>query len=228
MMELPKIYDKGFEKHIGKPKLSYSQYSSWKDPEYRKDYFKGYFLNLRTETNDYAKFGGEVGKFIELRAAGESYKSDILSPSDIEILESLPYPKNCKYEEEIVIDRGWYVIQGFVDRAEYYGRKTVGITDFKTGNIDKKTEFYSSKDYGQTTLYAYQKHLEGFKIGYSKVTMLGRKGNNRPGHPIRLSGDVVDIDTPYSKERAIELLEDFDRVAEEIKKYYNVFKKINK
>lgn len=229
-MILPKTYKatlEKYEKYNGMPKLSYSQYTSWKDPLYKKDYMLGYFFDIKQDSNVWADFGSDVGSFIEHYSKGLPYKPTILSQDDLSILKKLEYPDNSEYEDEIVVNMGDFVIQGFIDRSTFNKNK-VSIYDYKTGNIDKKANYYASSDYGQTTLYSHQKILEGYDLEYSGVILLGRKGNGREGHPIRLSGDIKHIETPYSKERANELLNNIRKVANEISDYYKVFQKINK
>lgn len=234
--ELPRVYEIGkntpekYHKHAGKPKISYSQYTNWNDLEYHNEYIKQYFLGIPSVDNVFNLFGGEVGEFIEAIGTNIDYKKDTLylEDADRDILRELDYPDNSVYEDEIVIDRGDYVIQGFTDRTEYVTPKIVGIRDYKTGNADKKAEFYASDDYGQTTLYAYAKEEEGHEIGYSQVYLLSRKGNNmmyKSGlSRVRLEGKNKIIDTPYSRKRAEKLLKDIDRTVKEISNTYKVYK----
>lgn len=226
---LPRTYknDKSgrYPQHVGKPKISYSQHTSWIEESYRPEYILQYFSKIDVGSNIFAEYGGETGEYIENYAKGVKNNPIMLNKESIDVLQGIHYPEKSEYEEEIVVDCGHYVIQGFIDRTEYISDKEVGILDFKTGNIDKKVEFYSSEDYGQTTLYSYQKTQEGFKIGYSKVLLLGRKGNGREGHPLRLSGDSVYIDTPYSEERAQKVLKKIDNSVNEIAEAYKTYKK---
>lgn len=240
-IELPKVYEinentpEKYHIHAGKPKISYSQKTSWLDPMYHNNYIKQYFMGIPSQDNMFNVFGSEVGEFIEHTALGIPVKDDVvyLQQEDADVLLKLDYPENSVYEDEIVIDRGDYVIQGFTDRTEYLdgfekgGR--VGILDYKTGNVDTKAEFYGSSEYNQTTLYMYQKVIEGYVPEYSKVMLLGRKGNNRMYKSglsrLRLSGDNKIIDTPYSEERALKVLADFDKVVKEISDSYKIYKK---
>lgn len=230
--KLPKKYfseNKKFKKYNGKYKLSYSQYNSFKTDLYKPDYLLQYFLGEKQDDNIFALYGGQAGSYIGNFAQKLPLKQEefyMLSDDDIKFLESLDYPKKATYEEEIVIDLGDFVVQGFIDRCEYLTKKSVGVLDFKTGNLDKKVDDYASQDYGQTTLYCLAKELEGCEIKYSQVMLLGRKGNGRQGHPLRLSGDKILIDTPYSKDRADKLIKSFQETAQEISFYYNTFLKL--
>jgi len=74
-------------------------------------------------------------------------------------------------------------------------------------------------------LYAYQRELEGENVVYSGVMLLDRKGNGQEKYPLRLTGEIADIPTPYSKERAENFLKKFDKVAMQIEEYHKVYKK---
>lgn len=234
---LPKVYEinentpEKYHKHEGKPKISYSQKTSWNDAVYHKSYIKQYFMGIKSKDNMFNLMGSEVGEFIEFTARGlpTSTETIYLQDEDRKILLDLDYPENCVYEDEIVVDMGDYVIQGFTDRTEYLPDTYVGILDYKTGNVDTKASFYGSEEYGQTTLYMYQKTVEGFKPAYSKVNLLGRKGNNRMYKNglsrLRLTGDNKIIDTPYSPERAQKVLDSFDKSVKEISECYKIYLK---
>jgi hypothetical protein len=224
---LPKTYEASipkFEKYNGKPKISYSQYSSFNDPLYKSQYICQYMLGIPDPGNIFAFFGGQVGVFLETN--GQEV-GDMLGEDTVEVLKGVPRPKGSQYEVEIVVDRGDYVIQGFIDIEWKDEEGKLHVKDYKTGNVDKKVEYYASEDYQQTTLYSYAREQEGEVIGSSTVTLLGRKGNGRPGHPLRLSGDSVEIDTPYSKERAEGFLSKVDKTVSEISDVFKVFNKIN-
>jgi len=226
---LPKkyeIYDttpKKYYKYEGREKISYSQYNSFKDPLYKNDYIIQYFLGVRLESGIYAEFGSSCGNFFE---DGVTIDSNWLSESDVEILKKVPRPEGARYESEIVIDCGDLVLQGFSDQ-EVDSESGLHILDMKTGNTDSKIAFYGSDEYQQTTLYSYCREQEGHKIGYSGVILLGRKGNGYKGHPLRLSGVIEYIPTPYTRERAEKALEKVKKVAEEISDLYKVFLKVN-
>lgn len=232
MIKLPKKFeDKNgkYPQHKGKEKISYSQHTSWKDLEYQNDYIVQYFSGIRLPSGIWADYGGEVGKYIEYKAQNMTHPEYLmLSQGDKEVLDGLDFPENCVYEDEICVDFGDFVCEGYTDRTEVID-SMVGILDYKTGNLEKKAEFYASDDYGQTILYCHQKVQEGFEIKYAKVALLGRKGNNMTikdkFYPIKLSGEVVDIETPYSPERAEEVLKGIRKSAEEISQLYSIYEK---
>jgi len=222
MLDLPRVYDnKGgnYPQHKGKPRLSYSAYTSFKEESYRGDFFANYFLGMESKGNVFTDYGGKCGEFLE-----KLERSD-LSEFDISVLSKLERPDNAKYEREIVIDRGSYLIQGYIDQEYEREDGKLILQDLKTGSIEKKADFYGGEDYQQTTIYCYQRELEGAEIGYSGVILLDRKGNGQEKYPLRLTGDIEYIPTPYSKERAEKFLESFDETAKKIEEYYKIYKK---
>jgi hypothetical protein len=221
MLDLPKVYENeggNYPQHVGKPKLSYSAYTSFCEESYKGEFFANYFLGIRSEGNIFTEYGSKCGEYLE-----KLEKSD-LSEFDISVLEKIERPENARYEVEVVIDRGSYVIQGFIDQ-EFKVPDGLVIKDLKTGAIDKKYKDYAGEDYQQTTLYAYQRELEGENVVYSGVMLLDRKGNGQEKYPLRLTGEIADIPTPYSIERAEAFLKKFDKVALQIEEYHKVYKK---
>ena len=227
---LPKKYEDRngkYPQHIGKNKLSYSQYTSYKDDLYRNDYYVQYFSGIQLPGNDFSDFGGYCGTKIEHIALGKEYDTP-LSSADIKILtEKIEYPPNCVYEDEICVDFGDFVAEGYIDRSEYIGNG-VKILDYKTLNLDTKKAYYESEEYGQTTLYSYDREQAGFEILDSAVCGLGRKGSSLDGKgnfKMRLSGDIEYIPTPYSKERAKKVMDDMRKVAKQISDDYKIYLK---
>jgi hypothetical protein len=234
-LNLPKIYlNEGgkYPQHLGKPKISYSQINSFKD--YTLGYIQGYILGIQTDSGIFATFGSYCGDYIS-----EGIPNEYLSKSDISILDSIEEPEGALYESEVVIDRGEYVIQGFSDR-EWQKDGLLFIDDFKTGNKDSMIEKYGDlQKYFQTRLYAYQREIEGFKIGGCKVIHLGRKGNtfdkisvnNKTGLPLpflKLSGEIDYIETPYKTKDVENYLKTVDKTVKEISELKTTFDKFFK
>lgn len=223
VLDLPKVYENEggkYPQHVGKPKLSYSAYNSFNEQAYRGEFFANYFLGLKSEGNIFTDYGGKCGKLFETNT-----DSSDLSEFDVSVIKGIERPANALYEVEIVVDRGLYVIQGFIDREYLDLEGNLVIDDLKTGSIEKKAKDYASEDYQQTTLYAYQRELEGEHIAYSGVILLDRKGNGAEKHPLRLTGEIERIPTPYSKKRAEDFLKSFDKTAKKIEEYHKIFKK---
>jgi len=223
MLDLPKVYENEggkYPQHVGKPKLSYSAYNSFNEDAYKGEFFANYFLGIRGEGNIFTDFGGKCGKLFETDTDGSD-----LSEFDTDVIKRIGRPANSLYEVEIVVDRGSYVIQGFIDREYLDAEGNLVIDDLKTGAIKSKKDFYGGPEYQQTTLYAYQRELEGEHIAYSGVILLDRKGNGQEKYPLRLTGEIEYIPTPYSKKRAETFLKSFDKTAKNIEEYYKVYKK---
>jgi len=222
-IELPKKYKykegesrPEYKKYDGWNKLSYSQKTSFDDPLYKGDYFAQKFLGLELPSGIFAEYGNRVGSW------WENLSTEGLSEKDLEYLEKLlPRPKTAKYETEIVVDLEPFglkktCIQGYIDQEDEPEKNKLIITDCKTGNHKDKPLYYASPEYQQTTLYCYCRDLEGYEILKSQVYLLERKGNGREGHPLRLSGKMKTIETPYSIERAEGFLKQVAKTAIDI------------
>lgn len=230
---LPRKYeDKSgkYPQHLNKPKLSYSQLTSWKDPQYKPDYIKQYFAGIILPSGIYAEYGSACGTLIEGIGTNDmschnEYKH-LLSEEDRNILKNgIDYESNMKYEDLIVLDCGDFVIEGFTDRTIYHTPHQISIGDFKTGSIAKKKSFYASKDYMQTKLYSYAKEQEGCEIVDCGVFMLDRAGNNSPKSPIRLTGKIEYVPTPYDRKEVEGWLQTVKKTAKEISDSYKVYLK---
>ena len=214
----------------GKPKISYSQYSSYKDEEYQDQYYLQYFSNIRLPSGEFAEFGTSCGQFIEDVGMGITPpRTGCLSKEDIEIiLDKITFHPNSVYEDKIIVACDGFILEGYADRIKYLDNKEVEVEDFKTLNIDTKRKFYESEEYGQTALYSYHKEKEGYTVKRSFVTGLGRKGSSLDGtgnFKMRLSGVVEEIETPYTKERGEKVIEDITKVVHQISDDYKIFLK---
>lgn len=232
-MNLPKKYlNEGgkYLQHLNKPKISYSQITSFKD--YKEGYIQDYILGLGIgESGMFAEYGSAVGKYFS-----EGVIDARLSKADLEILNSVERHKDARYEVEIVIDRNSYCLQGFID---YELKEEDGITidDFKTVSFkDRYKKYGDLEKYWQTRIYAYQRETEGETIKSCGVQALGRKGNVRfedvtesnKHNVLRLSGEKEFIPTPYNRKEVEEYLKEIDKIAEEISHYYTVYQKLLK
>lgn len=229
-LDLPKKYEykegvsrKEFKKYNGIAKLSYSQYTSFKDFEnngYRGSYIAEYIIGLPKESNIFADYGSVCGTYLETGERGE------LSDSDIEILDRFKKDKDAVYEREIVVPLFDYgvsvVVQGFEDY--FLDKSCLTVIDFKTGGENKK-EFYGSDNYGQTQLYSHFETTIGGNVCKSGVVLFPRKGNGSEKHPLRLEGDPIYIDTPYCSKKADLLLKDMAETAIKISEYNKVYKR---
>lgn len=214
----------------GKPKISYSQYSSYKDEEYQDQYYIQYFSGIKLPSGEFAEFGTSCGQYIEdVGMATTPARTGCLSEADVEIiLSNIVFHPNSVYEDKIIVDCEGFVVEGYADRIKYLENKEVHVEDFKTLNLDTKRKFYESEEYGQTSLYSYQKEKEGYTVTRSFVTGLGRKGSSLDGtgnFKMRLSGDVQEIETPYTKERGEKIIADITKVVHQISDEYKIYLK---
>ena len=233
---LPKVYKDNSKEQKYKslnnlPKISYSQYSAWNSIEYKPDYIKQYMVGIKLPDGIFSLFGSATGTYVEGVGTGnmnchKEYEH-LLSDSDREFLQTLEYPDNSIYEDYIVVDMGDYCIEGYMDRG-IYNKKSVIVEDFKTGAIKKKKDYYASSDYQQTRLYSYQKENEGYEIEDCRVLLLDRAGNNSAKSPIRLTGEIEVIPTPYDRKDTEVFLEDVTRTVHEISDYYKQYLKFFK
>lgn len=214
------------------PKISYSQVTAWKSPNYRPEYIKNYIVGIPNDGNIWTDFGSACGTLIESVATDnkechEPYEH-LLSDFDRDFLvNKLDYPDNAVYEDYMVLNyKDKFVIEGFSDRTIYLPDNKVIVEDFKTGSIAKKRGEYLSPDYKQTNLYAYIKELEGYEIEDCRVVMLDRAGNGSDKHPIRLTGKLEVLPTPYDKNATEKFLEQVDNIVDEISDYYKQYLKL--
>ena len=236
---LPRVFkdmskDQKYKHLEGMPKLSYSQITSWKNPMYKNDYLRGYFMKIPSEGSVFTEFGSASGTWIESVGTGcdkchEPY-AHLLSEFDKEVLSSkLDYPETAVYEDYIVLNiDDEFIIEGYIDRTIYLPNKKVIVEDFKTGSIEKKKSEYLSPDYRQTRLYAYAKELEGYEIEDCRVVLLDRKGNGSEKHPMRLTGEIEILPTPYERKAVEYFLQDVRKTAVEISNTYKQYLKIFK
>lgn len=229
---LPKTYldkteDGKYKHHDGRPKLSYSQLTSWVDHKYRPDYIKQYFVGINIDSGIFAQAGTDFGQFVEwvgMGKKGDKPECVILPQDNVEsIVYDMEFPANSIYEDLIVLDCGNFVIEGYIDRSVYINNALM-IKDFKTGNFKSKSK-YESDDYMQTSLYCYAKQSEGYDIIDSSVTLYERKGNGTSSHPLVLTGESIDIPTPYCKKNTEKWLKTVSNIAEEISDYYKQYLK---
>lgn len=232
-LQLPSIYkereDKPvpekFKKFIGRPALSYSSYTAFTEEGYRGEWLGNKFLNTPREDTIFTLFGSSVGSYQET-----GLEQLYLTKFDMQVLDKEnPANPKAEYEREIVIDRGSYILYGFIDRVLGVKEGIIELDDFKTGSIEKKKKDYESEDYNQTTMYSYALEEEGFKIKSSRVILFDRKGNTlQEGNKnvLRLTGDIEYIETPYSRERAEKFLIKVDETAKKIEEYFTVYNKI--
>ena len=95
-MILPRKFEdkSGKYTHLnGKPKLSYSQITSWMDSQYKPSYIKQYIAGIKLPSGVFAEYGSACGTYIEALGTGnisahDDYKH-LLSDEELTELSSL-------------------------------------------------------------------------------------------------------------------------------------------
>ena len=215
-----KEYEDQLKPYLGKMYISYSTVNSFLG-DFKSDCIKSKIIGVRNEGSVYTELGGYVGTAIE---TGEFPKENphgfTIDPSFS--LESLRTP-GAEYERLIVIDRGDYVVIGFIDKwvQEEDG---VVLDDFKTGSATKIKE-YESPDYVQLVLYGYAEELRGNKVKSINVTFIERDGSHiKP--PLNITNKIKRFPLEYSKERITFALAKLDKAVEGISSLYTTYQKI--
>lgn len=245
-LNLPKKYEikdttpKKFHKYKNLPKLSYSQISSWNSTQYKTQYILGYIFNIKDNGNGFSKFGTQVGTALEYgldikKANGEDRKVleeafEHFNELDLKTLEKVNRlsNKNSEFEREIVLDMGEFCLQGFLDRTDRREDNKLDIYDYKTLSIKSKANFYKSEEYQQTRFYAKSLEMEGEEIGYVGVIGLDRTYAGTYEDPIlHLSGEVIEIETPYDRSNIEKFLDKAEKTAIEISSLKDTYDKLS-
>lgn len=237
-IELPKKYQylegisrPEYKKFDGWNKISYSQNGSFKD--YKLGYLRDYVLGLSTEDSGiFARFGSDCGDYLN---PNDKREYDLLSTEDRIILNTLlnSHPQDAQFEFEILIDLEPFglektCVQAFTDRQYFVGDK-LNVNDYKTLTIKTKKAYYESDEYKQLLIYGYGLEELGNIIGRMYVVGLGRLGNTTEKenkNVLRLSGEIIEIDKPYDRIKAISAVEEIVENCKEISEYWKIFNKI--
>lgn len=207
-MELPKQ-----DKH-GVPYLSYSQLSSFLYN--KKDYIKSYFLNEPIKFRDYIDFGSKVGNALEKNDFTKFDKTEQATLKKIKRLD--------EFEKEIRVDFKDFYLKGFIDTNTF---KLDHFMDYKTGSLGKETE-YIKPNYIQPHIYAlgiYQ--MCGKMPTKAEVVLIERTGNPMRHEPLKVGKQIMHIPIDISKKRIEEAQALVIKTAEEISRYWQIFKKLN-
>lgn len=205
------------EPHLGKPYISNSTMESWY--EYKEDFIKEKMCGIKTPRKIYAEFGSWVGTAIENGFFAET--SEFGGQNNLVL--SKERLKGAEYEKMILIDRGSYVILGFIDRFLRLPCGGVEIKDYKTGGKEKESK-YTSDDYVQVILYAYALELLGEKIKSTNISFIRREGYHKK-LPLIISKEQFIIPLEYNEERVKFALTKVDVAVKEISEFKTIFDK---
>lgn len=210
--------EKLIDPHLNKYYISYSTASSWAD--YRGDFIKQKLAGIKLPDGVYSSLGNYLGSAVE---TGEFPKENPWGFTGQENLSLITRPEGAKYERMILIDRGEYVIIGFIDIMHEYEPGVVSVEDLKTGGSGKEKE-YMKEDYVQVILYAYALEKEGYKIGRTGVWFVRRTGSHiKP--PLHISNEQFRIPLEYNPQRVDFALKKMDKDVQEISEYVKIYQK---
>lgn len=221
---LPKV-DKG-----GIPYLSYSQISTWKKS--KREYIRQYFFGESFEGNAYTDFGSMVGEALE----NNDFSG--FTASEKKFLKTIP--RYDEFEREIKLEMEGFYVKGYIDTNSIRSECMTGsgataiyqdfiesIADYKTGDIEKKTPEYQSKDYNQLEIYAAGIQQEFGEIPEEvSVFLIGRKGNPFRGEELKLTKEFATITKTITQDDVDRVKTEVQEVAEEISACYKVFLKL--
>lgn len=212
-------YQEQLKPYLDKPYISYSTMESWE--EYREDFIKEKLVGLPQPFGIYKEFGSYLG------TAFENGNFDHDNPFGFIGQENLDLSKyrtdDAEYEKLIIIDRGEYIIIGFIDKFERLEDGSVHVQDLKSGGA-KKEEKYASDEYTQVPLYAHALEQIGEKIGKTDVLFIRRESSHyKP--PLKISKEQFYIPVNYTKEKVDKALKKVDRVVKEISEIKSVYDK---
>lgn len=208
--------------------ISYSQISKWKRS--KRDYIRKYFFG-EPDDNAALQLYGDFGHKV-----GEAYENNDFSAwnkEEAEFLQTLPHLDEFEREIKLKMD-GFYVL-GYIDtntkpvlhKNAEHGLYVKELADYKTGDIEKRAPEYEADDYLQVDIYAAALHQEyGVYPEKGSVVLIGRSGNAFAGEELNLTLEAEIIDKPISAERCESVLEDVQKITEEISEHYVAYLKL--
>ena len=209
------------EPHLGKPYISYSTVSSWS--EYNDSVIKQKFAGIKLPEGIYGSLGSFAGYALEHGKFPDNNPHGFTGQENMNLEELRP--ENAEYEKMILIDRGAYLIIGFIDRIHEYEEGLLHLRDQKTGGA-KKEDSYKSLGYIQVILYAHaiEQQYPDKKIGKTDVYFI-RRTKSHINPPLHISEEQFEIPLEYSPERVKYALDKVDRVVNEISDLYATYLK---
>ena len=204
--------------HLNKYYISYSTVQSWF--EYKADFIKEKLAKVPQKHGVYKSLGSYVGEAIENGFYSDNNPDGFIGQENLDL--NKVRPPNGEYEKMIIIDRGDYIILGFIDiYSETNNNATV--FDVKSGGKDKE-KYYESDDYIQVILYAHAMELLGKTIKKAGVYFIRREGSHvKP--PLKIGKEQFVIPLEYNEKRVKFALDKVDKAVKEITEFKNVFDK---
>jgi hypothetical protein len=212
---MDKYFDLPKKDNKGVPYLSYTQISSWF--RNKNDYIRSYFYNEPISFTQYIDFGKKVG------GALETGDFSLFNVDEVATLKKVP--RYDVFEKEVNINFENFYLKGFIDTCD---KDFNVIADYKTGTMDKLDQ-YLEDEYIQLVLYGAGLQQELGKLPEKcQIIFIERFGNPYNGEDLLVGNNVVVKDLEMSEERVTFAKEKVMKAAEEISKYYRIFKQINK
>jgi hypothetical protein len=202
--------------------LSYSQIAVWKKS--RRDYIRQYFFGEKDNKDmliPYGDFGHKVGEALEFNDFTKFDKKET------KFLKTVP--RYDEFEREIRLEFKNFFIKGFIDTNSNEKGIITKVADYKTGDIEKRTPEYESKEYLQTDIYAAAIFQETGHLPLdTKVILIQRDGNAFKKEELTLGSEFSVIKKPMSKKRVKEVMAEIEAIAKDISDHYKVFLELNK
>lgn len=201
------------DKKTGKQMVSYSQLSCWK--ESFRNYVRRYFFTEKFEGNDWTEFGNKVGTALE-----NNDFSAFTKPEQTTLKKVTRYDD---FERRIEWHFDEFFVLGFIDTSTSVPTK---IGDYKTGDPDKVTAKYESKDYQQLEIYSGAIEQEtGVLPEEAHVFIIERIGNPYK-EDLKVGKRIVVVTKDITPERIEEVKQEVLDIVQEISDYYKVFLKL--
>lgn len=217
-----------WEKHIGKPMVSWSQIESFNAKNGfntgllgKYEYIRKYFLGESYPDMGWGTFGTEAQEYIQERKHGDKFTKaekkvlDTITPLDI-------------FEQPVILDFKDFIVLGFIDGLSADWKK---IRDIKTKSENSKKDLFTGKKH-QLELYSlYVEQEKGF-LPECEYVIVERGGGREcmmgGGRAVLTVGERVWYE-PYkiTKTRLAETKKLVKSTVKEISKYWKVFNKIN-
>lgn len=234
---LPKVFDKElcdklgnpeWEKHIGKPMVSWSQIEVFNDKKGfntgllgRHEYMRKYFLGEKYDDMGWGTFGTEAQEYIQ-----EGKHSDKFTAAEKKVLDTIT-PLDI-FEQPVILDFKTFIVLGFIDGLSEDWKK---MRDIKTKSENSKKDLFTGKKH-QLELYSlFVEQEKGFlpECEYVIVERLGgRECMMGGGRNVLSVGERVWYE-PYkiTKKRLAETKKLVKSTVKEISNCYKVFLKLS-
>ncbi len=215
-------YREQLKQFLGKPYISYSTIESYN--EYFEGFVKEKLVGLPQPFGIYKEFGSYLGTAYENGNYDHDNPYGFIGQENFDLSEYRS--DSAEYEKLVVIDRGDYIIIGFIDKFERLEDGTVWVNDLKTGGSNKEDK-YAGEDYHQVNLYAHGLEQVGNQIGRTDVLFVRRESSHyKP--PLKISKEKFYIPVDYNEKRVKKALDKVEKTVKEISELKTTYDKFFK